>query len=324
MLTGRALELTTSEETIEGPTKYISVDRENILNTTFGELEYITDYRLTFQVDFMGQESVDLGGQRKEWIRLMNCAMKEKYFDRGLRPLISQDYYYVGIMMAIALLQNGQLPVFLEENILQQVVSEEFSDPCVQQIQRGLEKLGILSALQQLPMLLYLLRPQAQHKMCVQQLLQILKPNFSEEGSNALKKEKEVYQMFVKCVREVAASRRVCGHTTLELSHVLQFSTAPAEEPNLGFTIEPSVEFVLPREVKLASLQGQSAEEHTAAAHTCSNVLELPRPQLISCLCLPWRNYLLYMIWHFHSHTLTKNTSLYILCAPYCHSVCQN
>ena len=68
-------------------------------------------------------------------------------------------------------------------------------------------------------MLLHLLRPQAQHKMCGKQLLQLLKPNFSEEGSNALKKEKEVYQMFVKYVREVAASRRVCGHTTLELSH---------------------------------------------------------------------------------------------------------
>ena len=179
-------------------------------------------------------------------------------------------------------------------------------------------------------MLLYLLRPQAQHKMCVQQLLQILKPNFSEDGSNALKKEKEVYQMFVTYVREVAASRRVCGHTTLELSHILQFSTASAEKAILGFTIEPSVEFILPREVKLASQQGQSAEEHTAVeggslptAHTCSNVLELSRPQLISCLCLPWRNYLLYVIWHFHSHTLTKNNWLYILCAPYCHSDCQ-
>lgn len=92
-------------------------------------------------------------------------------------------------------------------------------------------------------MLLYLLRPQAQHKLCVQQLLQILKPNFSEEGSNALKKGKEVYQMFVKYVREVAASRRVCGHTTLELSHIRQFSTASAEEPILGFTIEPSVHY---------------------------------------------------------------------------------
>ncbi|KAJ7394716.1 Fibronectin type 3 and ankyrin repeat domains protein 1 [Desmophyllum pertusum] len=71
------------------------------------------------------------------------------------------------------------------------------SDPCVRQIRQGLEELGMLSALQQLPMLLYLLRPQVQHKISVPMLLQILKPTFSEEGSNALKKlkEKEVYQV---------------------------------------------------------------------------------------------------------------------------------
>ena len=40
------------------------------------------------------------------------------------------------------------------------------------------------SALQQLPMLVYLMRPQALHKMSVSFLLQIFKPQFSEEGSN--------------------------------------------------------------------------------------------------------------------------------------------
>ena len=266
IVTGRALAVTTSEEAVEGPTNYITVDRESILNTTFSELEYITDYRVTFQVDFMGEESVDLGGPRKEWIRLMNRVMKEKYFDHDLRPLVSLDYYYVGIMMAIALLQNGKVPVFVEKSILQQILSAECCDPCVRQIQRGLEELGILSTLQQLPSLVYLLRPPAQNKMCVQMLLHILKPNFSEEGSNALKKEKEVYQMFVKYVREVAASRRMCSRTTLDLSHILQFATGSTEEPILGFMVQPSVEFILPREVKLASQQVQSGKEHTAEA----------------------------------------------------------
>ena len=32
----------------------------------------------------------------------------------------------------------------------------------------------------------------------------MLKPNFSEEGSNALRYEKEVYMLFVRYVREVA------------------------------------------------------------------------------------------------------------------------
>ncbi|CAH3186941.1 unnamed protein product [Porites lobata] len=78
IVTGRPLEVTSSEDTIEGETNYITVDRDNILDTTFAELQYISNYRLTFQVDFMGEECVDYDGPRKEWIRLMNQAIKQK------------------------------------------------------------------------------------------------------------------------------------------------------------------------------------------------------------------------------------------------------
>ena len=84
----------------------------------------------------MGEECVDYGGPRKEWKRLMNQAIKQKYFDHGLRPLLAEDYFNVGIMMAIAMLQNGQLPLFVEEDILQQIVSESMClDPCVAKLQ---------------------------------------------------------------------------------------------------------------------------------------------------------------------------------------------
>lgn len=49
------------------------------------------------------------------------------------------------------------------------------------------------STLQQLPMLVHLLRPQALLKMSVSFLLQIIKPQFPQEGSNTLKYGKEVY-----------------------------------------------------------------------------------------------------------------------------------
>ena len=65
IVTGRQLEVTNCDETIEGETNYITVDRDRILQTTFSELQYITNYRLTFQVDFMGEECVDQGGPRK-------------------------------------------------------------------------------------------------------------------------------------------------------------------------------------------------------------------------------------------------------------------
>ena len=56
----------------------------------------------------MGEKAKDLGGPRKEWIRLLNLSIKEKYFDHGLRQYLADDYCYMGI----ALLQNGQLPTF--------------------------------------------------------------------------------------------------------------------------------------------------------------------------------------------------------------------
>lgn len=90
---GRELEISSSEESIEGEVNHITVDRDNILESTFSELEYISNYRITFEVDFMGEEAIDVGGPRKEWIRLMNHAIKEKYFDHGLRSLLSEQYY---------------------------------------------------------------------------------------------------------------------------------------------------------------------------------------------------------------------------------------
>ncbi|CAH3172828.1 unnamed protein product [Porites lobata] len=164
----------------------------------------------------------------------------------------------------------------------------------------------MLSALQELPMLIHLLRLQGQQKLGVQMLLQILKPQFSEEGSNALKKEKELYQLFVRYVREVAASRRVCGKTTLNLSHILQFATGSPEEPVLGFTLAPSLEFILHTHTyilywlvptglfrvnftlqnykPITSQQGLSEGQHPNVeggflplAHTCTNLL-VPRP----------------------------------------------
>ena len=39
IVTGRPLEVTSSEDTIEGETNYLTVDRDNILATIFAELQ---------------------------------------------------------------------------------------------------------------------------------------------------------------------------------------------------------------------------------------------------------------------------------------------
>lgn len=283
IVTGRALELTSHNEECEGATNIITVDRDRVLETTFSELEFIDNYRLTFKVDFMGEESLDQGGPRKEWIRLMNRQMKEKYFDNGLRQYLSKDYYFVGVMVGVAMLQNGQMPVFIDESILQEVLSSNKSgNACVSEMQAGLEMLGMLSALQQLPMLVHLLRPGSQHKVNVPRLLQILKPKFSEEGSNTFRYEKEIYQLFVRYAREVASGRRLCGESQLELCHILEFATGASEEPVLGFGMDPSIEFVLPLTTNVQDSTVQAgvptaSAGFTPTAHTCANILSLPR-----------------------------------------------
>ena len=47
IVSGRALDLFSLEETIEGETNYITVDRDKIIETTFSELQYMNDYRLS-------------------------------------------------------------------------------------------------------------------------------------------------------------------------------------------------------------------------------------------------------------------------------------
>ena len=151
-------------------------------------------------------------------------------------------------------------------------------------MQAGLEMLGMLSAFQQLPMLFHFLKPDSQHTGNVQRLLQILKSNFSEKGSNTLRYEKEVCQLFVRYVREVASGRRSCGQRHLDLCHILEFEEShfrvwilESEEPVLGFGMDPSIEFVLPltTNVLYSTVQAgipTARTGFTPTAHTCANI----------------------------------------------------
>lgn len=91
VIKGRALDVTSEFEAEEGETNYICVDRHDLLNTSFAELPSIEDFAITFEVDFMGEKAQDLGGPRKEWIRLMNAAIMEKYFAKGVCEFLSDE-----------------------------------------------------------------------------------------------------------------------------------------------------------------------------------------------------------------------------------------
>ncbi len=62
---GRDLHMSSPEDTpAQGSTNYISVDRSRLLESTLVELRYVHDFRITFEVDFMGELAQDFGGTR--------------------------------------------------------------------------------------------------------------------------------------------------------------------------------------------------------------------------------------------------------------------
>ena len=128
----------------------------------------------------MGELTHDLGGPRKEWIRLMNMAIKDKYFNKGLREHLADEYCYVGVMMGIALLQNGQLPCYMPLNAIDKLTT--VTSKCISNIQTGLDVFGLAKIMRKFPILLHLLRP-TNHRLTPKNLIRLLQPTFSEEGT---------------------------------------------------------------------------------------------------------------------------------------------
>ena len=77
---GRPLDVIDDATEHVGDTDFVAVDRDNGLETTFDELRSVEDPRITFQVEFYGEQAEDIRGPRKEWIRLFNQQIKTKYF----------------------------------------------------------------------------------------------------------------------------------------------------------------------------------------------------------------------------------------------------
>ncbi|CAH3139854.1 unnamed protein product [Porites lobata] len=210
VVVGRALEIVNVSESLEGDVNYILVNRYNLLETAFDEIQLIENPRLTLQVQFCGEIAEDLGGPRKEFFGLILHEIKEKYFDHGLRWDFEKDYETVGLIMGMSILQNGKIPRFLTE------------------------ELG-----SRMPTFLHLFRPNPVSILTSRKLTMLLTPSLSPEGSNRKKFETEVYSLFVKYLREAASGRR----GRVSLGHVLRFITGTDEEPILGFKMQPSIEF---------------------------------------------------------------------------------
>ena len=61
----------------------------------------------------------------------MLIEIKEKYFDGGLRTDLAEKYMTVGVVMGLSVLQNGKIPQFIPEEVLNEVVQGPSSSPCI-------------------------------------------------------------------------------------------------------------------------------------------------------------------------------------------------
>lgn len=118
----------------------------------------------------------------------MNHAMKEKYFANGLREFLADDYFFVGVMIGIARLKNGQLPCFLPLHVIDRLANKREVDKCIINIQRGLDVFKLTRVFRHKPIMPHLLRP-SNATLTSAVLLKLLKPAFAQDGSTAYTKE---------------------------------------------------------------------------------------------------------------------------------------
>ena len=268
LLCGRPLDVTDPSAPLDGETNFILVNRQNVFQSAkeeFRSVSEVTNPRVTLEVSFYGEGAVDAGGPRKEFFRLCLQEIKKDYFDSGLKEHLSDDYVFAGTVMALSVLQNGNIPRFLSEDQLQEVFGSGQPSECLGKLRSGFEEVGIYQIANALPTFLHLFRPSPASMLSRRKLLDLLKPQFSEVGSNARTNENSTYQAFLRYVQEAASGRR----EAVSLSHILQFSTGTDEEPPLGFSISPTIEF--------PQSEGSSAWSFLPMANTCSNTLHLPR-----------------------------------------------
>ena len=161
---------------------------------------------------------------------MMIIEIKEKYFDGGLCTDLAEKYTTVGVVMGLSVLQNGKIPQYIPEEVLNAIVQGTSLSPCINNLQNGLRKVGILQLMTSLPIFLYLFRPSDASGLNVKKLTHLLAPTF-EEGSNSRTYQKEVHNAFMRYIREVYAGRRTMGSVSLTLGHILQFVCGTDKEP---------------------------------------------------------------------------------------------
>jgi len=181
-----------------------------------------------------------------------------------LRELLADDYYVVGVIMGLSIVQNGKIPQFFSEDQLDEIFQGKSASPAATNLQKGLAELGVCQVCKKLPIFRHIFRPNTAATLPIKKLTNLLNPIFSEGGSNRRRYEGVVYGAFCWYLRLVTSGRR----KGVTLAHILWFTTGSDQEPLLGFKLHPTLLFI---EVDNSFLP---------LANTCINAITLPTPSL--------------------------------------------
>lgn len=125
-LTGRKLDLTEVNETIEGETSTIFVGRHTLWDDANSEIKSLNDIRHPLEVQFYGEQSEDFGGPRKEFFRLALNHIRTSFLVQGVPVKLlrssalieDQSYYTAGIIVG----NEMKTCMKLNQNIYQSVI----------------------------------------------------------------------------------------------------------------------------------------------------------------------------------------------------------
>ena len=148
-------------------------------------------------------------------------------------------------MLALSVLQNGNIPRFLSEDHLQELFGSGEPSECIGKLRNGFQKVGIYQIGTVLPTFVHLFRPSLASMLSRRKLLSLLAPQFSEEGSNARTDENSTYQAFLRYCQQAGSGHResvtveqMCATDNLVHAHCI-----------LAFELHSSYELLCPQDL---------------------------------------------------------------------------
>ncbi|XP_063959776.1 uncharacterized protein LOC135155090 [Lytechinus pictus] len=276
-------DLASTDAAMQGDTYKIVISRMDVFQGVLDEFT-ATGYkpRLPLEVRFMGERGQDLGGIRKEFLRLALNAVYERLTIPYEGRILIEDYagmcvnkafLAAGIVIGQCIMQDGPKPNVLAKELVNRLVEGSCTTQSEQQLLEGMQKTGILELIRKFPKCRELLEFSEEPRVLEsQELVDSFVPNFSEEGSNVRQQEEIVYGHFIRFIREVEAGNQHANgkeeEEILTLEHIVRFVTGLSNKPVCGWQPPLSVAFVR-----------QDMSTVGIGASTCSHELHLPIPR---------------------------------------------